>query len=545
MRRVVGFLLFVLLCSGQLQGSSVVRTALVFPFENQSSRADLNWISESFAEVISTRLAQPDNYLLDRDERNAAYTQLGIPIDTPLTLASEFKVAQTLGVDWAILGSFQVTDNRLEARAQFLDVRHLKLSPPLEVSGDLTDLVDVQTQIAWRLLAEHDGSFTVGKEEDFRRRFHDIRLDAFENYIRGLLATEDTSRLHFFQESDRLDPSDHHAAFALGRFYFEQKDYANSALWLRKLGEPDPDYDESLFLRAVDEFFLGHEQTAEKEFESLWKELPLDEVANNLGVLEARRGRYAEALAYFERAYGSDPSDADFCFNRGVALWYEKRYQDAAESLRQAVHANEDDFEAHMLLSVILGRVGDAAAEKQELNWLTEHDVGIAAEHPIEVLPQPRIKKNYNGRAFRLLELTFHNALERRLANASPQEHSSAHLALGKKFFEEKRYAEAEREISEAVSWAPADPQGHVLLAQTLEAEGKHQEAAAELQASLKLKDTVEAHLSLARVYLSLNQPALARSQGQAALDLDPRNREAEQLVEQIHGGAAAPRKTP
>ena len=59
----------------------------------------------------------------------------------------------------------------------------------------------------------------------------------------------------------------------------------------------------------------------------LWpKVLPLDEVSNNLGVLEARRGRYDEALANFERAYQSNPSDADFCFNRGVALWYEKRY---------------------------------------------------------------------------------------------------------------------------------------------------------------------------------------------------------------------------
>jgi hypothetical protein len=28
-------------------------------------------------------------------------------------------------------------------------------------------------------------------------------------------------------------------------------------------------------------------------------------------------------------------------------------------------------------------------------------------------------------------------------------------------------------------------------------------------------------------------------------LELDPRNREAEQLVEQIHTGATAPRKTP
>ena len=545
MRKAAGPLLLLLLCPWQLHGSSAVRGILVFPFENQSPRSDLNWISESFAEVLSSRLAQPENYVLDRDERNAACTQLGMPIDTPLTLASEFKVAETLGVDWAILGNFNVTDNRLAARSQLLDVRLLKLSQPLEVSGGLTDLVDLQTRLAWRLLATHDRSFTVGNEEDFRRRFPDIRLDAFENYIRGLVATDDTSRLHFFLESDRLDPSDHRAAFALGRLFFEQKDYANSAKWLRRLEESDPSYDESLFLRAVDEFFLGHEAIAEREFESLWKKLPLNEVSNNLGVLEARRGRYSEALANFERAYQSDPSDADFCFNRGVALWYEKRYQAAAESLREAVRANDDDSEVHTLLALVLEKLGDDAAEQRELDWLAEHEVGPAAEQPGDMLPQPRLKKNYNGRAFRLLELTLHNALEERLANASPQEHSDVHLALGKKFFTERRYAEAERELSEVVSLTPADPQGYLLLAQVLETEGKHQEAAAELEASLKLKNTVEAHLSLAHVYLSLNQPALARMQGQAALDLDPGNHEAEQLIQQTPAGAATSRKTP
>ncbi|MGD1156254.1 MAG: tetratricopeptide repeat protein [Terriglobia bacterium] len=545
MRKAAGPLLLLLLSPWQLHGSSAVRGILVFPFENQSPRSDLSWISESFAEVLSSRLAQPENYVLDRDERNAACTQLGMPIDTPLTLASEFKVAETLGVDWAILGNFNVTDNRLAARSQLLDVRLLKLSQSLEVSGGLTDLVDLQTRLAWRLLAMHDRSFTVGNEEDFRRRFPDIRLDAFENYIRGLVATDDTSRLHFFLESDRLDPSDHRAAFALGRLFFEQKDYANSAKWLRRLEESDPSYDESLFLRAVDEFFLGHEAIAEREFESLWKKLPLNEVSNNLGVLEARRGRYSEALANFERAYQSDPSDADFCFNRGVALWYEKRYQAAAESLREAVRANDDDSEVHTLLALVLEKLGDDAAEQRELDWLAEHEVGPAAEQPGDMLPQPRLKKNYNGRAFRLLELTLHNALEERLANASPQEHSDVHLALGKKFFTERRYAEAERELSEVVSLTPADPQGYLLLAQVLETEGKHQEAAAELEASLKLKNTVEAHLSLAHVYLSLNQPALARMQGQAALDLDPGNHEAEQLIQQTPAGAATSRKTP
>jgi Flp pilus assembly protein TadD/TolB-like protein len=545
MRRSIGLLLLLLSCPWPLRGSSQVRSLLVFPFENQSPRADLNWISESFAQVLSARLSQADNFVLDRDERNAAYAQVGMPVDAPLTLASEFKVVQTLGADWAIVGSFNVTDNRLVARAQLLDVRLLRLSQPLEASGDLTELVDLQTRLAWRLLATHDRSFTVSSEDEFRRRFHDIRLDAFENYIRGLLAMDDASRLHFFTEADRLDPSDHRAAFALGRYYFDQKEYAKSAKWLGKIEEPDPDYNESMFLRAVDEFFLGREQNSEKDFETLAKVLPLNEVSNNLGVLEARRGRYPEALANFQRAYQSDPADVDFCFNRGVALWYQKRYLEAAESLQAAVRANPDDSEAHTLLAVVLGKLGETAEERKELDWLTKHEVGVAADQPGDVLPLPRIKKNYNGRAFRLLELTLHNAVEARLANAPPQAHIDAHLASGRKFLSENRFGEAEREIGEVVSLSPSDPRVHILLAQALEGEGKHQEAARELQTSLMLKDTAEAHLWLAHVYLSMNQPTQARLQGQAALDLDPGNHAAEQLMQQIHAGSPSPRKTP
>ena len=545
MQRTVGLILLILAFPWQLRGSSEVRSLLVFPFENLSPRADFNWISESFAQVLSSRLAQPDNFVLERDERNAALTQLGMPADAPLTLASQYKVAQTLGVDWAVLGNFNVTDNRLVARAELLNVKQLKLSQPVEVSGDLTELVDVQTQLAWRLLATHDPGFTVGNEEDFSRGFHDIRLDAFENYVRGLIAADDASRLHFFTEADRLDPSDHRSAFALGKFYFGQKDYANSVKWLGKVTEADSDYNESLFLRAVDDFFLGREQAAEREFESLATVLPLDEVSNNLGVLQARRGRYDEALANFERAYQSNPSDADFCFNRGVALWYEKRYREAAGSLQAAVQANPDDYEARTLLAVAWRNLGDTAAEKKELDWLAEHEVGAAASPSADMLPLPRIKKDYDGRAFRLLEMALHNALEERLAGAPPQAHSDAHLAFGKQFLADRRYGQAERELAEVVSLSPSDPQAHILLAQALEGEGKHSAAAGELQISLKLKDAPEAHISLARVYLAMNRPDLARAEGQAALRLEPENRQAEQLLQQIPAGGPAARNTP
>ena len=67
----------------------------------------------------------------------------------------------------------------------------------------------------------------------------------------------------------------------------------------------------------------------------------------------------------------------------------------------------------------------------------------------------PRLKKNYDGRAFRLLELTLHNAMEEHLANATPQQRIDAHLAQGKKFLAEDRYGEAERELAEVVSLSP------------------------------------------------------------------------------------------
>ena len=538
-------LLLLLLIPWRVAGASEVHAVLVFPFENRSSRADLNWVSESFAETLSSRLSGPGFYVLERGERNAACDQLGIPADTPLTVASEYKVAQTLGVDWAVLGKFNVEGSGLTASARLLDLRQLKLFPAIEVTGELAELVDLQTRLVWRLMAAHDPNFTVGAEEDFDRRFPEVRLDAFENYIRGILATDDPTRIHFFLESDRLDPADHRAAFALGRLYFAQKDYANSAKWLRKLAPDDPHYLESLFLFGVDEFFLGHYPSSERAFETIGREIPLDEVANNAGVLKARAGRYGEALDDFERAFKSDPSDADFCFNRGVALWNLRRYDAAAKSLREAIRLNDHDSEAHTLLAVALGKLGDAAGERTQLEWLGRHEVGSEAALSRDVLPQPRLKKNFDERAFRLLSLAVYNALEERLAGMPADEHAAVHKSRGARFVNEGRFSEAEHELEEATSLVPGDRNARMSLAQVLEAEGKHQEAAGEYQTALKLQDSFAGRIGLARVYLSLGRPEQARQEVEAALKLEPGSREAQELIQQILSQPSAAKKVP
>lgn len=409
MRKTLGFLVLVFAASG-LGAARETRTLLVFPFENQGSRPDLNWISESFPEILASRLSGPNRYALEREERNAAYAELEIPPGTsPLMLASEYKVAEILGVDWAVVGSFSVEGQRLRARAQLLDMRRPRLAPALEVTGELADLVELQTQLAWRLLATSDPDFTVGKEEDFRRRFPLVRLDAFENYVRGVLETDDESRVRFLREADRLSPADHRAAFELGRHFFNHKDYANSANWLRKMVPADRDYLESLFLAGVDDFFMGKEAEAEKAFAALVEKTPLSEVSNNLGVMETRRGRYAEAFAHFERAYEADSRDFDFCLNLGLSLWYLKRYDEAARRVAEAVRADGEDPAAHALLALLGEKLGDADGKRRELEWLAEHEGGSAEKSTENILPQARLKKNYEGRGFRLLSLALAN----------------------------------------------------------------------------------------------------------------------------------------
>ena len=543
--RLVSILILLLLAS-PLNGSTAARTVLVFPFTNQSNRADLSWISEGFSVILSSRLESPERYVLGREERNAAYAQLELPPGTPLTLASDYKVAEILGVDWAVVGSFNVEGNRLTAKARLLDAHELKLSPPLEATGELSDLVDLQTQLAWRLLAAHDPDFIVGQADDFRRRFPDVRLDAFENYTRGILATDAASRVHFLTEADHRNPQDHQAAYQLGLFYFDQKDYAKSVPWLRKLGAQDSNYLESQFLLGVSEFFLGHEAVAEQTFTALARQIPLNEVSNNLGVMEARRNDFSDALSQFDRAYQADSTDPDFSFNMGVCLWYLKRYDESAKYLKEALSIDDEDAGAHSLLALVAGKLGDSQGKQAERQWIADHEgVPVSKMTDEDILPQTRIKKHYDGRAFRLLALTVQNAMEQSLARKSPAVHAEVHLANGRKLFAEGRLAEADHELSEAVSLVPQNDQVHLTYAQILEAEGKHQEAAAELETALKLKNSVAAHILLARVYYAMNRLDAARAQGQLALALEPGNREAAQLMDQIRLHAPSPGSRP
>jgi tetratricopeptide (TPR) repeat protein len=299
-----------------------------------------------------------------------------------------------------------------------IDVGRLKLAGPFEVNGQLTELADIETRLAWRILALEDPSFTVGSEEDFRRQFPPLRLDAHENYIRGVLASDSETRVRFLTEANRRDPSDHRAAIELGRFYYENKDYENSAKWLGKLATADAGQFEVRFIRGVDEFFLGKETAALKTLSDLARDAPIAEVWNNLGFLQSHLGYWVEATASFDRAYQADPADPDFTFNLGASMWNVKKYDVAIRYLREAMLAAPEDPEVHRLLRETLAAVGDTEGKKKEEQWLEAKREGVSSGGAPTILPNPRLKKTFNWRAYRQLMLAGHAAKEARVLAA-------------------------------------------------------------------------------------------------------------------------------
>jgi tetratricopeptide (TPR) repeat protein len=553
-RKCIGFIILLLFVCVGLEAAPP-RVILVFPLENMSGNPSVGWMSEGIAELIGSRLASPARYVLQRSERSDAYEQLGLPLDTPLTLASEYKVARVLGATTAVMGHFTVVDGQLTIRAQWLDIPRLKLSRPFVVTGKLTELDGLETRLTWELLSSQYGEAATGTEDEFSNRFPPLSLGAFESYIRGILSTDSKSRVQFLREADRLNPRDHRASFALGRYYFEQEDYADSARWLRILSSGDRDYAEALFLLGIDEYSLGNQASAKVTMNKLAAMVPLGEVFNNLGAVEFAAGHFDKALANFQRAFQKDQTDSDYAFNLSMALWRLKKYDQAGNYLHKVLAQEPDDMEAHALLAEVSGELGDTKTRQAQLAWVSNHEKDPADDPPGDngsvpgaSGPSPRIKKEYDGKAFHLLSLEIARAAQTRLTEQPAQvvrNDGESHLKQGLDLLAAGRLPEAERELTLAVLLLPNSSEAHQVLGQAYEREGKHTLAATEFTASLKEKDSFDAHIWLARAYASLDHLEPALKQIQAAQQLEPANAEAEDLARQIRAQLSVHRDEP
>src|SRR5262249_59710691 len=182
----------------------------------------------------------------------------------------------------------------------------------------------------------------------------------------------------------------------------------------------------------------------------------------------------AAAIAHFQQALAADPDQPIVEYALGETLLEAERPRDAIEPLRRALEAGVHRDEAGVDLVRALG----AAGERDEAIRVLE-DVGKAAADADRSVALARLAVQLQQP--RLAEMFSRAALSSRPGFAA------AHAQLGASFNLSDRFADARRELEEAIRLDPRDAASHVGLAVAEANLDRLLEARAHINAALRL----------------------------------------------------------
>jgi tetratricopeptide (TPR) repeat protein len=495
------------------------RILLVLPFDNRTNQPSLDWIREAAPEILSRRFASGGFAPMSRTDRLYALDHLGLPQNFQPSRASSLKLAQTLDADSIVVGSFLMDGNNIVAEATVVDVPHLRMSQPVSARGQLSDLIAVFGSLTWKLTRVLDPSFPVA-EETFVAAGRGVRLDAFEQYIRGITEQDHQERLRHLKQATLLSPDLGSAWMALGLEYYGAEQYDEAAAAFAKVGRNDQEVLEAGFYRGLSLLFSGNYSQAEKAFSDVARILPLAEVLNNQGVAISRQGHDGSAL--FVAAETADPNAADYHFNLAVSLKRRGANNEALIELGQCLKLRPTDAEAQELQkewkgpSAVLTAGGTDEAEQ-------------AKPDPLE-----RIVRTFDAGAFREAMLMMDQMESSRMAALAPHERALASIKQAKGYLDRGLLLEAERLYQSAVTADRGLADAHAGLAEVRERSGDTVGARQEAQTALELKPSAGAYLVMGRLDLAANRLTEARREANEALQLDPSNRAVQDLNRQI-----------
>lgn len=478
---------------------------MVMPFENLSKAPGLEWVGDSFPEVIGQTLGKKRLFVVSRAERLYALDRLGIPATVHPSRATLVRIAQEMDVDYVISGTYDYDGRSFTGRAQVLDVKRLRLSKEVAESAAITRTIEVETALATELSREIQA---LGGPPAVPATANALRLDALENYIKGITATDVVQRLKYLKEAVRLAPNHVPSVLALGKTYFDNRDYEQASTWLARVPKTEEEASEANFFLGLCAFYQGNYAAAEEAFRFTAQRLPLIEVYNNLGVVTARRGKH-DALDYFQRAVSADARDPDYRFNLAVSLYRAGDPTRAARELKEVVVLRPQDNEARALLQS--ATAGGSAA-----------------------LPLERIRRTYDESSYRQLALEIQNVNEMRYAELPPPQHAAAHVSRGNELLMQGVPDQAETEFREAIVLDPTNALAHAGLAEILEGRGETASARREASTANELAPSVQAYLVLARLEMKQQQNAAAAAALDQALKIEPGNSRALDLQRQL-----------
>lgn len=563
-RNLLLSLLSLLALSGSGRAADVL---LTLPFENVSGRPEYNWVGESFVVLYADLLDNAQLRVLAPNERNLVYEKLGLRASDLLTRAAVIRVAETAQANLALVGTYDIGGENdsisIAITARLIEVSSGRLvgNKVFTRSGLLSDLQAMQGELAWNVLNERIPTAGISKDQLISAA-RSVPPRAYESYVKGIQTQDGKVRemllRRALQEATNGGGRYSQALFELGMHFYRQRAFVDAAEQLRQLEVEDPRYFEAQFYLGQAAYQNGNTLEAAASFERLAETLPIPEAMNNAGAAWLLNGDQAKGQTWLRRAVTTSPTDPTYRFNLGYAQWKAGSFAEAAQQLKLASEQNPRDGEALFLWAKSLEASGNTA-EASKIDDQAKRNFPNYARWAVapDKIPAPiRLKQEFNRSQLLMLErqresLGKPNMATPPVANNVPPSSTpiptnttattgapGTSLERARQLMDARNEAEAILELQRLLTIEATNAEGHYLLGTLLQRRNEVDKAVSSFQSAVYWNPRhIAGHLALGRLFLARNDRALALTHARQALQIEPQNREAVALKQQIETG--------
>lgn len=511
----------------------VLERPLVFPFsvvvdgDVPGGEGAGFWLGEAAALLIAEELDLRGIAVLTRAERVAAFASLQLPLSTTLTRATMIRVGELVGASELVIGEVRL-GTRLSISARVISLESAREQVQATGEGSATGIYDVVEQVASRLVPVVPGA---PRHVDTR-----LPLGAFEQYVKGLVATTPAVQERFLEAARQQAPTDDRVLLALWEFHSAQGAHDKALAAARTVRREARSYRAARYAAALSLVELRGFDEAYALLQTLHSEEPSAVLLNALGVIQVRRGSTPQTglpTYFFTRAVDEAQDNTEFLFNLGYAYARSRNAEAALFWLREVVRFDPADGDAHLVMSQMLRTAGKKVEADRELALAKQ--LGTSVD--LEALGD-RVPAGLERLTTRLESRPTDRVLA---AVASPaqreqQELAAFHLARGRRLFDQEDDRGATDELRRAIYLRPYDDEPHLLLGQIYRRAGRLTEAIDAFRIAVWSRATVAGLVRLAEALYENGDSAAALVEARRAVALDPQSREARDLLARIGG---------
>lgn len=487
------------------------------------------WLGEAAALLLAEEFDARGIAVFSRAERVAAFESLQLPVTVPLTRATMIRVGELVGATELVVGEIRLS-SRLSVTARVITLESARERVQARADGTNTDIYSVIEQTA-SLLVPHAAN----------TRHNDARLPlgAFENYVKGLVATTPAVQEKFLEAARAQVPSDDRILLAIWEHQMSQGAH-EKALATARAVKRDARLDrQARYAASLSLIELKRFDEAYQALQTLHTEQPSPVLSNALGVVQVRRGSTPETglpTYFFTRAVDEAPEQTEFLFNLGYAYARSKNADAALYWLREVVRFDPADGDAHLVMSQMLMAAGKKVEAQREFDLARQlgPSVDVATLTLAERVPAglERLTSRLEARPLANVAAAVANPAQR-----EQQELAAFHLARGRRLFEQEDDRGATNELRRAIYLRPYDDEPHLLLGQIYRRAGRLAEAIDAFRIAVWSRESVTARMRLAEALHDHGETTLAIAEAKRAVALDPQSVQARELLARLGGG--------